>query len=230
MTTSIPLTIDGINHPIVVRSHPRAKRLTMRVDHNGVIKVTTPRRVSKRKIIHFIKHHQEWIDEQQNNTPQVDLEIGSTLPIEGVNYTIEHISARGVKIERSDDNKLIVSCPIERLPGAVKRYLKKLARDTITPLAHQKAHQIGKTINRIAIKDTKTRWGSCSGKNNLNFSWRIILAPPIALDYLVAHEVAHLEHMNHSSDFWNLCFDLSQDGHTGKTWLRKNGTNLHAYG
>lgn len=229
MKTSTPLMIDGIDHPVLIRPHPRAKRFTMRFDDNGVIKVTTPRRFSKRKVIHFIKDHQKWIDEQYVATAaSVDFQHKSPFPLQGQEVEIIHTEGLGVTIKH-EAGYLYATCPKERLAGAIKRYLKNLARETITPLAHEKALQSGKTINRIAIKDTKTRWGSCSGKKNLNFSWRIILAPPSVLDYLVAHEVAHLTHMNHSQDFWDLCMDLALDGERGKKWLKKNGRNLHRY-
>ncbi len=223
-----PLKITGIDHDIFVRPHARAKRLSMRVDSDGTVKITTPKRISKKEIIHFINYHRDWIKQQQACQKTRPLTPGNSLPIEGDLYCIQHHNQRGILIEKKE-GILDVFCPIERLGTAIKRYLKKQARAKITPLAHEKAEQIGQVINRIAIKDTKTRWGSCSGKNNLNFSWRIIMAPPYVLDYLVAHEVAHLRHMNHSQDFWDLCFALSKDGHRGKAWLRKNGRELQRF-
>ncbi len=229
--TISPIEISGIDYPISIKKNARSKRLTMRVDpYKGIINVTTPKRVSKRKVISFILEHQEWLAKQhQSLKGPISFDEGAIIPIKGKAFTIQHIEKRGIYIEKQR-TYLIVSCPKLRLKSAIKRYLKEQARKTLTKLAQEKATQIDKSIANISIKDTKTRWGSCSSKNNLNFSWRIIMAPDYVIDYLVAHEVAHLQHMNHSKAFWDLCFTLSKDGSQGKKWLRTHGSELQRYG
>jgi predicted metal-dependent hydrolase len=104
------------------------------------------------------------------------------------------------------------------------------ARKIIEPLAYQKAATIGKKISKIDLRDTKSRWGSCSTDKRLMLSWRLIMAPPEILDYVVAHEVAHLKHMDHSKKFWDLCYELANgDGDYARQWLKDNGNNLMRY-
>ena len=227
--TSTSLLIDGLDYPVLLTRHRRAKRFTMRLDKNGHVKVTTPWRFSKRNVISFIRDHQDWIQKQQEAEKSTPFHDGMIVPIEGVDHVITHIEGKGIKVTQ-EDGQLIVAGNIDRLPRAVERYLRKRAREIIVPLAHEKASTIGKKINRIAIKDTSTRWGSCSTKGNLNFSWRVIMAPPETLDYLVAHEVAHLQHMNHSHNFWDVCEGLSEAYSVGKSWLKKNGKMLQGFG
>ena len=129
------------------------------------------------------------------------------------------------------EKKLASIPPVLPLPdGDCEKTLRRRARMVITELAHEKADRIGKKIKGIAIRDTKTRWGSCSAQGRLNFSWRLLLAPPFVLDYVVAHEVAHLKIMNHSKKFWDLCASL-HDGNikTSRQWLKDNGEKLLRY-
>ena len=110
-------------------------------------------------------------------------------------------------------------------------FLKAEARREIGVRARAKAGQLGMPIKAIALRDTRTRWGSCSRKGGLTFSWRLILAPEFVLDYVVAHEVAHLKEMNHGPRFWALCESLTTaDAKVARAWLRANGGALHAYG
>ena len=111
----------------------------------------------------------------------------------------------------------------------IVRFLKKLACDEMTRLANEKAALIGKPVCQVQVRDTTSRWGSCSTKGALSFSWRLVLAPAVALDYIVAHEVAHLVHMNHSARFWTLCKQLSADYAAGHHWIRNHGHTLMRY-
>lgn len=111
----------------------------------------------------------------------------------------------------------------------LERFLRKQARSEIITLADNFCQQIDVKYSRIAIKDQKSRWGSCSSKKNLNFNWRLVLAPKEVIEYVVAHEVAHLKHMNHSKDFWNCVSDLDSNYQNALTWLKQNGMQLHMY-
>ena len=97
-------------------------------------------------------------------------------------------------------------------------------------LVHEKAAEIGKDVTSVSLRDTKSRWGSCSSNGSISLSWRLIFAPWDAMDYVVAHEVAHLIHMNHGKDFWALCATLSANYSTGKKWMRTNGHELMCFG
>ena len=110
------------------------------------------------------------------------------------------------------------------------RWLKAYSRNVLELKSKEKALSIGKTIEKVTVRDTKSRWGSCSSESTLSYSWRLIFAPPIALDYVVGHEVAHLVHLNHSKHFWALCRDLSDDYVNGQYWMRNHGHELMRYG
>jgi predicted metal-dependent hydrolase len=154
---------------------------------------------------------------------------GVQIPFQGAQYIVRHREdGHGtVWIEDSDIN---VAGGIEHLSRRLGDWLKKQAHIRIVSLAHQKAKQIDKTLARITVRDTRTRWGSCSSKGGLSFSWRLIMAPPEILDYVVAHEVAHLAHMNHSSSFWDTVDRLTENAKGSRAWLNDNGTVLHRIG
>ena len=112
----------------------------------------------------------------------------------------------------------------------IKRFLMRLAKEELSELIHKKAARVGKKVVAVQIRDTKSRWGSCSEDRKISLSWRLILAPPMAMDYVVAHEVAHLVHLDHSTKFWNVCRQLSKDYIEGKYWMQNHGHELMRYG
>ena len=119
-----------------------------------------------------------------------------------------------------------VSGPATDIDQRVRRYLKAEAKRILTERAREKAARIGRTVTALAVRDSKTRWGSCSAAGRLNFSWRLILAPEAVLDYVVAHEVAHLTEMNHGPRFWRLVAILTPAVAEPRRWLAQNGTRL----
>ena len=129
-----------------------------------------------------------------------------------------------------EDGEINVTGDIKYLSRRLSDWLKKQAQIRIKTLVYQKAKQIKRVPSRITIRDTRTRWGSCSSKGRLSFSWRLIFAPPEILDYVVAHEVAHLVHMNHSSKFWNTVDRLTENAKSGRAWLNGNGSALQRIG
>ena len=145
--------------------------------------------------------------------------------IEGIQRRIIHSEATGVHVSLTED-AILISCREERLPRALQRFVVQHADKLISELSREKAARIGKRITKITMRDTSTRWGSCASDGSLSFSWRLIMAPFDAIDYVVAHEVAHLQHFDHSPDFWALCRDLSENYTMGKHWLKINGTHL----
>ena len=115
------------------------------------------------------------------------------------------------------------------LPRRVRDFIRREAAGRLLELSRQKAALIGCRVNRVTIKDTKSRWGSCSSLNNINYNWRIALAPMNAIDYLIAHETAHLRHRDHSKAFWNCVKTLCPFAESGRRWLKQNGGLLYAY-
>ena len=127
-------------------------------------------------------------------------------------------------------NEIIVGGRVEHLSRRLKDWLKKNARSQISTKVVEKTAIINERAGRITLRDTRSRWGSCGPTGNLNFSWRLIMAPAYVLDYLVAHEVAHLIHRNHDDDFWGLTKKLSNHMDDAHEWLEEKGKTLHSYG
>jgi predicted metal-dependent hydrolase len=112
---------------------------------------------------------------------------------------------------------------------AAKAFLTNLARDRLTAASDKYAERIGHRFRAITLRDTRSRWGSCTAERRLMYSWRLAMAPADVLDYVAAHEVAHLEHMDHSADFWRAVAQLCPNYESHRTWLRENGPSLHRF-
>lgn len=211
-----------------IKVHAAARRMTLRYQpHKGVFLLTTPKRTSRRAADAFIEQQRAWMLAQQALYPRVEpIAPGRTLLFMGREYTVQHEEKPGVAIHILADT-LLVQCRAARFPRALLRFLKQHATDTITQLVHEKAHAIARPVQNISLRDTTSRWGSCSRDGRLSFSWRLIMAPPEVIDYVVAHEVAHLVHFDHSKDFWALCRQLSTHYTFGKHWLQQNTALLH---
>ncbi|MEL7205889.1 MAG: SprT family zinc-dependent metalloprotease, partial [Pseudomonadota bacterium] len=127
------------------------------------------------------------------------------------------------------EDRIEVPGSADRVGTRVATWLKLLARDRLIEASDRYAAELGRPYTRLSLRDTRSRWGSCSAQGRLMYSWRLILAPPEALDYVAAHEVAHLQEMNHSPAFWSIVADLCPDYETQRLWLRHEGTSLHRY-
>lgn len=217
-----------------IKHSPRARRLALRLDpKERVVNLVIPKGVSLNKAHDFMKFHETWIKKAMMELPPpVPFKHDRVIPILGADRRI---------VINYDPNRLTTDIELtprrlyvhtnKRDPSArIERFLKDLAHDTITDMAKGKAVVLMKKIKSIHIRDTKSRWGSCSDDGKLSFSWRLIFAPTLALDYVVAHEVAHLTHLDHSTRFWNLCRDLSVDFMEGEYWMRNHGHELMRYG
>ncbi|MFC6049880.1 M48 family metallopeptidase, partial [Methylobacterium hispanicum] len=123
-----------------------------------------------------------------------------------------------------------VSCGEAHVARRAREFLQAEAlRDLKLSITHH-TERLGQGPARITLRDTRSRWGSCTARGELNFSWRLILAPPLVLDYLVAHEMAHLREMNHSDRFWRLVGELCPNVDAAEAWLKRHGAGLHRYG
>ncbi len=216
---------------MTVRRSPRARRLILRISVQGDgVEVVAPRRASEREIARFIERNRSWIDHRLATRPaRVPFAPGATIPVRGVPHGIELGSSLRGAI-RCEDGRLVVPSMPEHLPRRVTDYLKRQAREALLASIGPRAAALGVTASSVTLRDTTSRWGSCSAKGALSFSWRLILAPPDILDYVAAHEVAHLRHMNHGREFWNLCARLAPQTGEARTWLKRNGASLHRYG
>ncbi|MEM7650786.1 MAG: SprT family zinc-dependent metalloprotease [Pseudomonadota bacterium] len=219
---------------IVIKHSTRAKRLALRLDaQKRVFNLVIPKRVSIKAAVRFAEEHDSWMMEKLAELPApIPYEDGMILPLFGEDVRVKIFYDSTLKITSITlkKNELSVSTNKEDPTSRIERYLKKIVKEELTKLSRDKAAQIDKTINTISIRDTKSRWGSCSEDNNLSYSWRLIFAPTAAFDYVVAHEVAHLQHLDHSRAFWALCRELSDDFVEGQYWMQEHGHELMRYG
>ncbi|MGH6878273.1 MAG: M48 family metallopeptidase [Rhizomicrobium sp.] len=226
------LRIDGRPVEVTVRLNPRARRLIVKVHPStGEVSVVAPSRRSLDHAMEFARSESSWIARRLAHVPEpVDLEPGSFIPFRGENYAIRP-AARGpapVWLERGP-RVIRIAGHREHAPRRLLDFLKREARKVLEARVFDYAQRIEVQPKRITVRDTASRWGSCSTTRSLSFSWRLILAPAFVLDYVVAHEVAHLRHMNHGARFWNLVGELVDDVETPQAWLSKNGPLLHRY-
>lgn len=220
---SIPVEISGIR----VKPSPRARRMALRVEtRSGDIVLTWPSRgASEKHARRFIEENRGWIESQRRKiTTAKVFENGAVVSVLGRDFVIEQKSGRG--LSRFEDGRIIVHGTADHLSRRVKDFLKKHALEILSARVQEKTAMLGLKQTSIRIIDPKTRWGSCAPDGRLMFSWRLILAPEEVLDYVVAHEVAHRVHMNHSRKFWALCLTLCDNGVAARRWLKKNGAEL----
>lgn len=217
-----------------------ARRLTLRVSHSsGNVVLTVPPRISISDAQEFAQRHAAWIGARLRRLPEpVPFTPGAIIPLRGVEHRIAHRpNQRGtVWIETAPSGPAEQSpllCVAGDEPHITRRltdFFKQCARRDLQSAV---AHYCGllKIASRpVTVRDTISRWGSCSASGNLNFSWRLIFAPAYVLDYLAAHEVTHLVHMNHSRQFWALTKKLCSETERAEAWLNANGPQLYRYG
>ena len=217
--------------PLEIRRHARARRITLRLTPDGQgVRLVLPERVPLKEGLAFAERNRSWILQRLSDQPgRILFSDGAVIPLLGQNHTLRHAPAARRGVWREGDT-IWVSGFAEHLPRRVTDYLKNEARREITARARAKASAQNLRIARISIRDTTSRWGSCSSSGNLNFSWRLIFAPELVLDYVVAHEVAHLREMNHGPAFWQLTRQMTENVGQAKTWLSNNGNSLLRYG
>ena len=235
-TSTGELVLDGQSIDVLFRPNAKAKRIILRLNKQGDgIALTVPKGTSKRKALEFAASQGVWIAGQLAKQPDtISFQSGQVIPLRGAMHTITASSTRRtpVWLDESDGDKplLNVSGDPQHHSRRITDWLKKQARNDINMAAHSYADKMGGTIKRISIRDTTSRWGSCSSDGSLSFSWRLILAPSFVLDYVCAHEVAHLLEMNHSDKFWGHVETHCSHTQQAKKWLKTNGRSLHGYG
>jgi predicted metal-dependent hydrolase len=219
-----------------VRRHAQARRYTLRVQAaTREVVLTMPPRGSVKQANEFAQKHGAWIAARLKRLPEAaPFAHGTVLPLRGVDHRIEHRrGARGtVWVECGDDGAQLL-CVAGEAPHVARRigdFLKREAKRELEAASRRAAQVLGVSVARVSVRDQASRWGSCSTTGLLSYSWRLILAPPFVLEYLAAHEVAHLVEMNHSRRFWRLVERICPHASRAKSWLRAHGTDLHRYG
>jgi predicted metal-dependent hydrolase len=218
--------------PVSVRVSPRARRIGLRIDAaDRTVELILPQGVPASQGLRFLAAKRGWIASRLEALPQlVPFAEGAIVPVLGVPHRIRRMVDAGGPPAAIVDGEIRVRGDPAHLPRRVRDHLVTLARRELAGRAHRLAAVIGQEVRRVSVRDTKSRWGSCSGRGNLSFSWRLILTPEPVIHYVVAHEVAHLAEMNHGPRFWRLVERLSPDSPTPRAWLKQHRTRLLSYG
>jgi hypothetical protein len=242
---SSAITVSHAGETLVVslRRLSSARRFTLRVRFAARDAVLTmPARASLREAREFTERHAAWIAARLNRLPDtIPFRHGAIVPMRGVDHMLAHrIGARGTvwieslgEAEATDESvayRICVAGATEHMHRRVVDYLKREARRDLEGAVGRHTRALGLPARSVGLRDTVSRWGSCSATGSLNFSWRLVMAPPFVLDYLAAHEVAHLQHLDHSPRFWSLARRLCAETDRAEAWLSAYGAHLHKYG
>ena len=225
----------GTSLLVALRRRSAARRITLRVSAaTGEAVITLPPRMAVSTAQRFVDGHAAWIAARLARVPErTGFEPGAIVPIRGEPHRLVLRGQRGgtARFETVGGEKILsLACGPEHFSRRVRETLTREARSDIHEAVERYSPRLGKSPSRITLRDTRSRWGSCTARGDLNFSWRLILAPPLVLDYLVAHEMAHLREMNHSPRFWAVANDLCAHVDSAEAWLKRHGTTLHRYG
>jgi predicted metal-dependent hydrolase len=236
-TRAIALDVAGIGAPVEVRRHSGARRLTLSVSKTRrMVVMTVPNYCRMDEADRFLNSHIDWVRESLGRVPApVPFTDGAVIPLRGEMHRLcltgPRRGASVVSAERSGTSRrLEVAGRPEHAARRLQEWLLAEARSDLDARVTRHAARLGVRARRITLRDQATRWGSCSAKGLLSFSWRLVLAPSFVLDYVAAHEVAHLQEMNHGPRFWKLVARCVPRLEEAKRWLREEGTNLYRYG
>lgn len=246
--SSVSKTVDhievehaGETYRVLLRPTPRARRITLRVSYSsGAVILTMPRRVAMKDAVDFTQRHAAWIGARLRRLPEpIPFSCGAIIPLRNRDHRIVHAPDRrgtvwvetpAAPVHETDLPLLCVAGDVMHVSRRVTDYLKRAAKQDLEASVKHYCAILAIPPRSVTVRDTTSRWGSCSSTGGLNFSWRLILAPPSVLDYLAAHEVAHLKHMNHSAKFWALTKRMCAETDRAEAWLNAHGTKLHRFG
>lgn len=215
---------------LTLRRSARARRFSLSVSRiDGAVRVSAPARASDAEIGRFLDAHAEWLSRMVEAAPEAEIfGLGESFPYLGRLVLATPASGRGVRLSDCG-GRLLIGGGGASIGARVEAWLREEARRELVAAARGYAEALDRPISRITLRDTRSRWGSCSARGALSFSWRLVMAPRAVLDYVAAHEAAHLVEMNHSSRFWAVVERLRPTWRTERDWLRRHGATLHRY-
>lgn len=213
---------------ITLRHSARARRFSLRVSRlDGRVTLSVPKGARVAEAMAFARQQEGWIRQALAAMPaRSPVSHGTRLPVEGRHLTLVPAPGRLVRIE---GDSLLVPGDADRAGVRAMAFLKVLARTRLTAASDRYAAALGQRYARLSLRDTRSRWGSCTIDGGLMYSWRLAMAPAEVLDYVAAHEVAHLVEMNHAPAFWSLVAQLMPDYAPRRAWLRRHGQDLHGF-
>ena len=227
------VTLDDPDISVRLRVSARARRFTLRLEPSGEGAVLTlPPGVAIAQARMFLMRQSDWLARALARHPgRVVVGDGTRLPVAGAEVEIAVVDGPR-RAPRLADGRLIVSGP--GAPGfqvgpRIAAFLKARARDALVPAAERYAGMLGRRPAAVSLRDPRSRWGSCSARGRLSFSWRLAMAPPEVLDYVAAHEAAHLVEMSHGSRYWEVVEQILPDYRRHRAWLKREGRKLHGF-
>ncbi len=223
------IEVGGRDVTMKVRRSPRARRVSLKVDARlGGVELVLPKRASLKSGLAFARQQSDWIAERLSELPPiVRLGDGAVLPLRGVPRRVRHRPDRRGVVWQEAGEIHVAGAP-DHLARRLTDWLKAEARRDFDAAARAHATALGVHLTGITIRDTRSRWGSCSSTGRLSFSWRLVMAPDWVLDYVAAHEVAHLREMSHGPAFWRLVGRLCPQHPRAEAWLREHGGALQS--
>jgi len=214
--------------PIVVhiRRSARARKYALRISNaDGRVNLTVPARASLDQAVDFAKRQEVWLHKNlAKRAPLVIPSFGEIFVFEGQDLRIQPVTGR--RVQRIGDILQVPDDP-DKLAARLRGFCKVQARERLVAASEKYAHMLGVSFGRVTLRDTRTRWGSCTQSGDLMYSWRLILAPALVLDYVAAHEVAHLVELNHSAAYWDVVRQICPLYQRHRDWLRTKGSQLH---
>lgn len=231
-TKSLP---ENISHPvagvIAIKVHPRSKRLKLSFKYPAIFSMTVPPGTSERSIQNFILQTESWISKQIVISQSQQQQQQKGFFFQGISYDIVQKTLPGRDIYKFDHDDRIVyldvlgQSPAQRLAYICRKEFQKV----LPTLIKRYSTLMGLFPAKVVLRDTKSRWGSCSSTGHISLSWRLIMAPEKVMDYVIIHEFAHLKHMNHSADFWRLVVQYCPNYLECRRWLKENSRQLHSF-
>ena len=213
---------------ITLRRSARARRFSLRVSRlDGRVTLSLPMRAREADALAFAHAQEDWLRRALAAMPKVPtLAFGAELPLEGQPYRLVPGSGRAIRVEAGE---LAIPGDPAQMGRRLAAWLKTRARDRLAAASDHFAARLGRPYSSLALRDTRSRWGSCTHDGRLMYNWRLIMAPPAVLDYVAAHEVAHLAQMNHSAAFWSTVARLLPGYEAQRRWLKAQGQTLQAW-
>jgi predicted metal-dependent hydrolase len=227
----VSVDLDGVRTELQVRRHPRARRISLRLSTDGdSVILALPRNRRLEEGLAVARAHASWIRARlDNQAPRIAFADGAEIPVNGRPLIIT-VVPQGLRGPQIDGGHLRIGGSSATLDQRVRAFLRAEARRIVLSRIAEKLHRLPRPPAAVSVRDTRSRWGSCSQAGRLSFCWRLILAPPPILDYVVAHELAHLTHRGHGPAFWNAVDALCSDVAAKRAWLRQHGRELFRYG
>lgn len=227
------VTLDDPEISVRLRVSARARRFTLRLEPSGEGAVLTlPPGVAIAQARMFLMRQSDWLARALARHPgRVVVGDGTRLPVAGDEVEIAVVDGPR-RAPRLADGRLIVPGPgAHDLPVGprIAAFLKARARDALVPAARRYAGMLGRQAVAVSLRDTRSRWGSCSARGRLSFSWRLAMAPPEVLDYVAGHEAAHLVEMSHATRYWEVVEQILPDYRRHRAWLKREGRKLHGF-